>query len=217
MEKSFCRVSAAVFCALLAVAAVAQDASPVCALTASNTGPYDAGSTISLSASGDPTATYAWTGPNGYVSDQENPTITNADLSRTGTYTVTSGGCSATTSVVVSQPTIMIDNPSTKTGPKGTITQLTFHITLSYPSTETVSVEYYTSNSTAIAGRDYQATSGTAVFQPGSTEQDVPVNIYGTNTNPQKALFLNLYEADNGAIQTIYGYPVKGRGVILAK
>jgi hypothetical protein len=217
MEKYFFRVSAAVFVALLAVTAFAQDASPVCTLTASNTGPYDAGSTISLIALGDPTAAYAWTGPNGFASGQQNPTIANADVSRTGTYTVTSGGCSAATSVVVSEPTIMIDNQSATPGPKGTIIQMTFHIRLSAPSSQTVSVEFYTSNSTAIAWRDYQPTSGTATFQAGSTEFDVPVNIYGTNTNTQKAFFLNLYNAENGAIQTIYGYPVKGRGVILAK
>src|SRR6266568_4003111 len=112
MEKYFCRVSAAVFCALLAVTAFAQDVAPACTVTASNAGPYDAGSTVSLSASGDPSATYAWTGPNGYASDQQNPTITTADVSRTGTYTVSSGGCSATTAVVVTQPTISVDNAS---------------------------------------------------------------------------------------------------------
>ena len=215
MEKYFCRVSAAVFCALLAVSAFAQDAT--CTLTASNTGPYDAGSTISLSAAGDPTATYAWTGPNGYVSDQQNPTITYADVSRTGSYTVSSGGCSAITSVVVNQPTISVDSPSTQTGPKGTVNPLTFHVRLSYASTQSVSVAYYTSNSTAIAGRDYQAASGSFVFAAGTTEQDVPVGIYGTNHNTQMAFFFNLYEAQNGAVQTINGYPVKGRGVILAK
>ena len=202
MESHFRGVLAAAFCALLAVTAVAD-----CTLTASNThtGPYDAGSTISLSASGDPSATYAWTGPYGYASADQSPMIANADLSRTGIYTVTSGECSATTSVVVSQPTITINNTSTKTGPKGTITQLTFHLMLSTTSTEPVSVEYYTSNSTAIAGRDYQVTSGKAVFDPGSTDQYVYVNIFGTSTNTQKALFLNLYDADNGAVMTIYG------------
>ena len=217
MEKYFCRVSAAVFCALLAVTAFAQDATPACTLAATNTGPYDAGSTVSLGASGDPTATYAWTGPNGYTSDQQNPTITGADVSWTGTYTVSSGGCSATTAVVVTQPTISVDNVSVRPGPKGTITQMTFHITLSAPSSQTVTVEYYTSNSTAIAGRDYQAVLATATFPPGTIEQDASVNIYGTTSNTQKALFLNLYEPVNGSIQTIYGYPVKGRGVILAK
>ena len=216
MEKYFCRVSAAVFCALLAVSAFAQDATPTCTLTASNTGPYDAGSTVSLSAFGDPIATYAWTGPNGYTSDQQNPTI-DADVSRTGAYTVSSGDCTATTAVVVTQPTISVDNVSVRPGPKGMITQMTFHIRLSAPSSQTVSVEYYTSNSTAIAGRDYQPILATATFQPASTEQDAIVNIYGTSSNTQKALFLNLYDANNGAIQTIYGYPVKGRGVILAK
>ena len=217
MEKYFCRVSAAVFCALLAVSAFAQDATPTCTLTALNSGPYDAGSTISLSSSGDPSATYAWTGPNGYASDQPSPTITNADVSRTGTYTVSSGGCTATTAVVVTQPTISVDNVSVRPGPKGTITAMTFHITLSAPSSQTVSVEYYTSNSTAIAGRDYQAILATATFPPETIEQDAIVNIYGTSSNTQKALFLNLYEPENAAIQTWYGYPVKGRGVILAK
>lgn len=214
MEKSFYRVSAVVFCALIAMTAVAQDA---CTLNASNTGPYNAGSTVSLNATGDSGDSYAWTGPNGFSSDQQNPMITNADVSRAGDYRVTSNGCTSTTSVVVSEPTITIDNPNAKPGPRGTLTPLTFHIRLSAPSTQTVSVEYYTSNSTAIAGRDYQVTSGTAVFQPGVTEQDVVVNLYGTNGNSQKALFLILYEAENGSIQTIYGYPVKGRGVILAK
>jgi len=289
MEKYSCRVSATVVCALLAVTAFAQDA-----VTASNTGPYCSGSTIALSATGDPSAGYAWTGPNNYASDQQSPIIGNADGTNAGVYAVTvNGSASATTTVVVNsnaaiatgphvtttstgtangpdgassytwtvsgngaltsgqntktatftagapgaltltldtgcsatsqdvtvdpQPTITIDNPSVKPGPRGTITQLTFHIRLSAPSTQIVSVEYYTSNSTAIAGRDYQVTSGVAVFQPGTTEQDVTVNVYGTSGNVQKALFLNLYDAQNGSIQTIYGYPVKGRGVILAK
>jgi fibronectin-binding autotransporter adhesin len=88
---------------------------------------------------------------------------------------------------------------------------------LSAPSTQTVSVQYLTCNSTAIAGRDYQTTGGTAYFQPGTTEQYVGVNIYGTNHNTQLTFFLNLYNGGNGAVQTIYGYPVRGRGVILAK
>ena len=215
MEKHFFRVSAAVFCALLAVNAVADDAA--CTLTASNTGPYSSGSTISLAASGDSTSIYAWSGPNGFTSDQQNPIITNANVSQAGMYAVTSNGCSASTSVVVSQPTISVDNISGHTGRKGSTTQFVFHVTLSAPSSQTVSVEYYTSNSTALAGKDYQYTTGTAVFQPGQTEQDVAVNVYGTNSNQQKAFLLNLYEPENASIQTLLGYPVRGRAVILAK
>jgi Calx-beta domain len=215
MEKHFFRVSAAVFCALLAVTAVADDAA--CTLTASNTGPYSSGSTISLSASGDPSSVYAWSGPNGFTSDQQNPIIATADVSQAGTYNVTSNGCSAATAVVVSQPTINIDNISGSTGPKGSTTQFVFHVTLSAPSSQKVSVEFYTSNSTALAGKDYQYTTGTVVFQNGQTEQDVAVNVYGTRSNLQKAFLLNLYEPENASIRTLFGYPVSGGGVILAK
>src|SRR5204863_4971696 len=74
--------------------------------TASNPGPYCAGGTISLSTSTVASATYAWTGPNGFTSSQQNPTRANATAADAGTYsvTVTVGGCSSaagTTSVVV--------------------------------------------------------------------------------------------------------------------
>lgn len=73
------------------------------AVTASNTGPYCEGSTIQLNAS--PGATYAWTGPNGFTSALQNPTIPNAALTDTGVYSVTVSGvgclAAATTTVVV--------------------------------------------------------------------------------------------------------------------
>src|SRR5204863_376643 len=74
--------------------------------TASNPGPYCAGGTISLSTSTVASATYAWTGPNGFTSSQQNPTRANATAADAGTYsvTVTVGGCSSaagTTSVVI--------------------------------------------------------------------------------------------------------------------
>ena len=159
-----------------------------------------------------------WSGPNNFSSYDQNPTIANADTANAGTYSVMSNGCTATTTVVVNpDPTIYISNASGKTGPKGTTTQFVFHITLSAPSTQTVSVEYYTSNQTAIAGRDYQYTTGTAVFQPGDTSEDVAVNIYGTSSNPQKTFLVTLYEPENATIATLYGYNVRGKGTILAK
>src|SRR5581483_3604434 len=73
---------------------------------ASNSGPYCEGATISLSTATVSGATYAWTGPNGYTSSQQNPTITNATTAHTGTYnvTVTVNGCTSaagSTNVVV--------------------------------------------------------------------------------------------------------------------
>src|SRR5205814_7444977 len=74
--------------------------------TASNGGPYCEGATISLSTPFVSGANYAWTGPNGFTSSQQNPTRANATTADAGTYsvTVTLNGCTSaagTTSVVV--------------------------------------------------------------------------------------------------------------------
>jgi PKD-like domain len=74
--------------------------------TASNNGPYCAGGAISLAVSTVAGATYSWTGPSGYASTVQNPTISNATTAMAGTYSVTAtvGSCTsaaATTNVVV--------------------------------------------------------------------------------------------------------------------
>jgi gliding motility-associated-like protein len=74
---------------------------------ASNTGPYCVGGTIQLNGSSGAT-TYSWTGPNGFTSNVQNPTIPNSTLAMAGTYslTVTGTGCTdaTTTDVVVLPP-----------------------------------------------------------------------------------------------------------------
>src|SRR5207237_1446225 len=75
--------------------------------TASNNSPICSGATLNLTASNLANATYSWTGPNGFTSNVQNPTITNASTAAAGTYSVvaTASGCSssnpATTTVVV--------------------------------------------------------------------------------------------------------------------
>ncbi len=73
--------------------------------TASNTGPYCEGETIQLLASPDGMSSYSWTGPNGFTSTDQNPTIPNATLAMAGTYnlTITQYGCtrSAKTEVFI--------------------------------------------------------------------------------------------------------------------
>ncbi|SJZ53391.1 choice-of-anchor A domain-containing protein [Sediminibacterium ginsengisoli] len=74
---------------------------------AGNNGPVVAvGSVLNLTASGG--QSYSWTGPSGFTSTMQNPSIGNAQVSASGTYTVTvtSGGCSATaqTKVTVAVP-----------------------------------------------------------------------------------------------------------------
>ncbi len=76
---------------------------------ASNSGPYCVGGTISLSVPTVTGASYAWTGPDGFTSAVQNPTIVNAALAAAGTYavTMTVNGCvspSGSTQVVVTPP-----------------------------------------------------------------------------------------------------------------
>jgi len=74
--------------------------------TASNGGPYCPGATITLSTPTVAGAAYAWSGPNGFSSAQQNPTRANATAADGGTYsvTITVNGCSSaagTTNVIV--------------------------------------------------------------------------------------------------------------------
>ena len=54
---------------------------------ASNNGPYCVGETIQLTVTTQAGATYSWTGPNGYTSNVQNPSIPNCTYEMGGTYT----------------------------------------------------------------------------------------------------------------------------------
>lgn len=86
--------------------------------TASNNGPYCELGTIALSTPTVAGATYAWTGPNGFTSSDQNPTRSGATLADAGSYsvTVTVNGCTSaagTTNVVVNA------TPATPTASNG--------------------------------------------------------------------------------------------------
>lgn len=76
-------------------------------LTASNSGPVCSGPTKSIQLFANTTTTgtptYSWTGPNGFTSNQQNPTITGLTVANSGKYicTVTLGTCSDTVSTIV--------------------------------------------------------------------------------------------------------------------
>lgn len=87
-------------------------AAPPTATAGSNT-PVCVGSLINLTANTVTGATYAWTGPNGFTSPNEDPTIASATTLMSGTYnlTITVGTCSATSSttvVVNAAPTVTV-------------------------------------------------------------------------------------------------------------
>jgi gliding motility-associated-like protein len=77
-------------------------------ITATANSPVCIGNMIVLSASG--ASNYTWTGPNGFTSTTSNPTILNAGINASGTYTVTTtvNGCT-------SQPipvTVQVNSPT---------------------------------------------------------------------------------------------------------
>ena len=75
--------------------------------TPTNTGPYCAGSMIQLNSL--LADSYAWTGPNGFVSNLQNPTIPGSTVANAGVYTLTTttGACTATaTTTVVVNPSV---------------------------------------------------------------------------------------------------------------
>lgn len=85
--------------------------------TANNTGPYCEGDPINLSSSGG--ADYSWTGPGGYVSIVQNPTLNPSVVAMSGTYNVvvtSAQGCIATASTDVTVTALPIPTAS-NTGP----------------------------------------------------------------------------------------------------
>ena len=105
-------------------------------LTITNIGTVTAGSNSPVCATGNllltattvPGASYSWTGPAGFTSLLQNPTIANVGVNRTGTYTVTASanGCTATSSVAVTvnaRPTASVNpvNPNICAGQSVTL------------------------------------------------------------------------------------------------
>lgn len=135
---------------------------PPCPVTASNTGPYCLGSTIQLNAAGTGTS-YSWTGPNGFTSTLQNPTIPSAAVVHGGTYTVTirDGSCSSTssTTVVVNDPKVSV-TPASSTVCSGSPTALTV---TPVPAAASYS---WTVNPTSVSG----AVSGTSPWTQQTLE-----------------------------------------------
>jgi len=75
-------------------------------------------------------------------------------------------------------PALRIGDRTVTEGNTGTVSA-TFTVTLSAPSTQTITVAYSTGNSTASAGSDYETVAGTLTFAPGETSKTITVLING--------------------------------------
>jgi hypothetical protein len=105
------------------------------------------------------------------------------------------------------QPAISINDLSLSEGNSGT-TNFDFTVSLSNPSTQTVTVNYATADGTgAVANNDYQALSPTLLtFNPGDTSKNVRVLVNGDNVvEPNETFFVNLTNATNATIARAQG------------
>ena len=97
----------------------------------SNNGPLCTGDLLQLQAIGEPAATYFWTGPDGFISNQQNPQLDNVGLINAGLYCAYQvvAGCPspiACTNVEINLTpdisNVAFTNPTTCEGSDGTIT-----------------------------------------------------------------------------------------------
>lgn len=79
-------------------------------------------------------------------------------------------------------------------------------VTLSQTSVSTVTIDYATADGTAVAGSDYQATSGTLSFAPGETSKSIPVVIIDdTATEGDETILVNLSNPVNVTLGNTQG------------
>lgn len=84
----------------------------------------------------------------------------------------------APASFTTSAPTIAIGDVSITEGNAGT-TNASFTVSLSAPTSQTVSVAYATAAGSATAGSDFTTVTGTATFSPGATSTTIAVPVIG--------------------------------------
>ena len=110
-----------------------------------------------------------------------------------------SEGCALARSTVQT-PSLSINDVAIAEGNSGTGNAV-FTVTLSAPSSQTVTVSFATANGTASAGSDYAASSGMLTFNPGETLRSITVQVNGdTDVEGNETFFVNLTSASNASI-----------------
>ncbi|MDD2982457.1 MAG: hypothetical protein PHQ74_03635 [Crocinitomicaceae bacterium] len=98
---------------------------PTAVTVSASTNSLCVGSSLTLTGTATDATTWAWTGPNGYTSTQQNPTISNITASGSGIYTlIASNTCGAsaaisTSSITVNTPPTITVQPANQSAPGG--------------------------------------------------------------------------------------------------
>jgi len=205
-------------------------------VTEGNSGTVTLTFTISLSAVSGTAANVNYTTSDGtatagsdYVADSRNVVITPGETTRTVAITINGDALNETNETFTlnlstpnnatiadgqgigtitnddAAPTISLSDVTVTEGSSGT-TAMSFTVTLSAASGQTVTVAYATANGTATAGSDYTAASGTLTFPAGDVSETVTVAVAGELVfEPNETLTLNLSSATNASIADAQG------------
>lgn len=131
--------------------------------------------------------------------------ITNrVTVSRTDTDgNPTNNTATEVTTVVL--PSLSINDVSLYEGDNGT-SNAVFTVSLWPPPCQTATVNFATSNLTALAGADYMPTAGTLTFAPGVTNRAIAVPVLGDTLNESNETFtVNLWAPTNALLGNSQG------------
>lgn len=183
--------------------------------------PVCKGQTIQLTTNAIGGATYSWTGPNGFTSNLQNPTIANASAANAGTYTLstTTGGCTATNTVLVTvnAPPVITITPSQTVCPNspanitaggastytwspatglnattGNVVTATSSVTTNYSVTGTDANGCYSSATTILVVKPI-----TAAISANPPSGDFPLHVQFTNSSSGGTVYA--WDYGNGA------------------
>lgn len=194
-------------CVSTSRASVTVTVNPLPTANPSSNSPLCVGDNLNLTTDNVPGATYSWTGPNGFTSSAEDPTINNVTLAADGTYslTVTANGCSTgpvTTDVTVNNTPTATAGAVSTTVCEGDNIELTGN-TVSGGTYSWTGPNGFTSssedpvinNATAAADGTYSLTISVGSCTSNTSTVDVTVN--PTPTATAGALSTTVCEGDN--------------------
>ena len=90
-------------------------------------------------------------------------------------------GCSFATITIVEPPTVAFHGPNQEVNYNDGYANV--EVDLSEAQDQGVSIDYYTSDGSALSGQDYQGSTGTLIFQPWQTSQTISVPLLGYHEN----------------------------------
>jgi uncharacterized delta-60 repeat protein len=126
--------------------------------------------------------------------------LVQPDTKMVAAGTFDKGSASALGLMRVQGQTVSVDDVTVRVPPRGDTTAR-FTVSLATSSLETVTVKYATTDGSAVAGTDYDATSGTLTFSPGETAKPVEVTVKGSGAvEPDQSFFLTLSDPTNASI-----------------